>query len=304
MLSRIERWLVRGFALWVLAGALAGWQVPAAFTWSLDWVKPLLGLVMLGMGMSLRLDDFRRVLKQPKQVLGGVAAQYLIMPFAAYALASAFDLEPALAVGVVLVGCCPGGTASNVVAFLARGDVALSVTMTSVATVLAPLVTPALVLWLAGAWVPVDFWALLVSVLQIVLVPVVLGVGLHHALPRAVERAARATPVLSVLTIVLIVAAIVGESAPRLAEAGPSLLATVATHNGLGLLLGYGVAAALGLAAAQRRTVALEVGMQNSGLAVALAVAHFEPAAALAGALFSVWHNLTGPALATWWVRR
>ncbi|MFW6051921.1 MAG: bile acid:sodium symporter family protein [Myxococcota bacterium] len=301
--ARIGAWLVRGFAAWVLLGALGGWLWPAGFTWSLDWVEPLLGLVMFGMGMTLRVEDFARVAAQPRAALGGVAAQFVVMPLVAYALAHAAGLPPALAAGVVLVGSCPGGTASNVVTFLARGDLALSVTMTSVATLLAPLVTPLLVWGLAGRWVPVDFAALLLSILQIVLAPVLLGLLLHHRAPRLVARALPATPIVSVLTIVLIVAGIVGATAPRLADAGPPLLAVVAAHNGLGLALGYAAAAALGLALAQRRTIALEVGMQNSGLAVALAVAHFDPMAALAGAAFSVWHNLTGPALATWWAR-
>lgn len=304
MLERLQSWLVRGFAFWVLLGALVGWRAPGAFAWALTWVKPLLGLIMLGMGMTLRLEDFRRVLATPRQVIGGTAAQYIIMPLLAYGLARALHLEPLLAVGVILVGCCPGGTASNVVTYLARGDVALSVTLTSVSTVLAPLVTPALVWALAGRWVPVDFWALFVSVLEIVLVPVVVGVTLHHVLPRAVDRAAKATPVVSVLAIVAIVAGIVGKTAPRLGQAGPELLGVVAAHNGLGLLLGYAAAVALGMGAAGRRAVSIEVGMQNSGLAVALAVAHFGPAAALAGAIFSVWHNITGPLLASVWSRR
>lgn len=300
----MKAWLVRGFALWVLLGAFAGWQAPWAFGWAIDWIKPLLGLVMFGMGLTLRLEDFRRVLERPLHVAGGVAAQFLIMPFVAYGLARGFRLAPELAVGVILVGCCPGGTASNVVAYLARGDVALSVTLTSVSTILAPLLTPLLVWGLAGRWVPVDFFALFVSVLQIVLVPVVLGVLVHHVAPRVVNKASKATPIVSVLTIVVIVAGIVGRTAPRLREAGLELLGVVAAHNGLGLLLGYGAAAALGMALAQRRTVSIEVGMQNSGLAVALAATHFGPAAALAGAIFSVWHNLTGPILASIWARR
>jgi bile acid:Na+ symporter, BASS family len=297
-------WIARGFVLWVLLGALGGWLAPWAVGWVLDWVKPLLGVVMFGMGLTLRLDDFGRIAARPRAVVGGVAAQFAIMPLAAWALARAFHLPAEIAAGVVLLGCCPGGTASNVVAFLARGDVALSVTMTSVATLLAPVLTPLLVWGLAGEWVPVDPGALFVSILQVVLVPVALGVAAHHLFPRAVRRVERATPVLSVLAIVLLVAGIVGHSAPRLAEVGPALLATVAAHNGAGLALGYGAAVVLGLGVAGRRTVALEVGMQNSGLAVALAVAHMGPAAALAGALFSVWHNLTGPLLASVWSRR
>jgi bile acid:Na+ symporter, BASS family len=295
---------MRGFALWVLVGAAAGWLAPGAFAWVLDWVKPLLGLVMFAMGLTLRAADFRRAAGRPLAVGGGVAAQFTIMPLAAWTLAAVAGLPGEVAAGVVLVGCCPGGTASNVVTYLARGDVALSVTMTAVATVVAPVLTPLLVWALAGRWAPVDPAALLVSVLQIVLLPVLAGVVLHHGAPRAVARVSGATPVVSVLVIVLIVAGIVGQTAPRLAGVGWVLMAVVAAHNLVGLGLGYVAGMGLGLPVAGRRTVAFEVGMQNSGLAVALAVAHFGPAAALAGAMFSIWHNLTGPALASLWARR
>lgn len=272
------------------------------------WVGPqiplLLGVIMFGMGMTLSGADFKDALKRPRDVALGVLAQFTIMPLVAYGLALALRLPPELAVGVILVGTCPGGTASNVVSYLARGDLALSVSMTSIATLLAPIVTPVLTWWLAGQWIPVSAGALFLSIVKIVLLPVAAGIVAHRFFSRTVERLMPALPLVSVSAIVMIVAFVVSANLERILATAATLFVAVALHNMIGLGLGYALARSLGLSEAKIRAVTIEVGMQNSGLAVSLAAVHFNPASAIPGALFSVWHNLTGPALATYWARR
>jgi bile acid:Na+ symporter, BASS family len=302
-LQRISGVAGKYFALWVLLGAAVGFFVEplAGLT---AYVNPLLGIVMFGMGLTLTGADFARVFRRPKDVALGVAAQFTIMPIVAFLLAYFLRLPPELAVGVVLLGCCPGGTASNVITYLARGDVALSVSMTSVSTVLAPLATPLLMLLLAGSWLPVEAGALFVSIVQVVLVPVLLGVLVNTFFGRAVDGVRPVLPLVSVAAIVVIVAGVVAASAGDLLTVGPLVLLIVIVHNLSGLLLGYGVGWFLGIGAAQRRAISVEVGMQNSGLAAGLAATYFGGVSALPGAIFSVWHNISGPLLATYWSRR
>lgn len=287
----------------VAAGAVAVWR-PEPFTSLAPAVPWLLATIMLGMGLTLRPADFATVATRPLPLALGVVAQFVIMPLVGFALAKAFDLPPALAVGVILVGAAPGGTASNVMVYLAKGDTALSVSMTTVSTLIAPVLTPLLVLWLAGDYLPVDTPGLLVSIAQIVIVPIVLGVALRLLLPRVVERLLAAMPLVSVVGITLVVLAVVAGSADTVLSAGLVVAVVVMLHNGFGLLLGYLAARAVGMDESVRRAVSIEVGMQNSGLAAGLAAAHFSPAAALPAALFSVWHNVSGSLLAGWWSRR
>jgi len=294
----------RYFAIWVLLASMVALMRPGTFSFALPYISPLLGAIMFGMGMTLSLEDFRIVLEKPGDVLIGVLAQYTIMPLAAFAIALALDLSPELAVGLVLVGACPGGTASNVIAYLARGDVALSVTMTSVSTAVSPLMTPLMTLWLAGRWMQVPAEDLLLSILQIVLVPVILGVAIQRLFSQQVAASIHLLPLVSVAAIVLIVGAIIGQNSSLLLSMAPIVLAAVVLHNSLGLILGYSAATLMGMDSKRRRTVAIEVGMQNSGLAVALAATYFSPIAALPGALFSVWHNISGPILASRWSER
>ena len=299
------RWLrlaQDGFVLWVLLGAGWGYAFPDAAAPGRDWIPEALAVVMLGMGLTLAPDDVRSLRHAGRPALAGVVLQYLVMPLSAAAVAWALRLPPELAVGLVLVGAAPGGTASNVVTFLARGDVALSVAMTTVSTVLSPLLTPLWVGVLASAWVPVDPVPLVVTVAKVVLIPVVAGVVLRRLWTPATWLLSGALPLVSMGAIAWIVGVIVALNRDRLGAA-PSVLAAVVSLNALGLALGYGAARALKLPVRARRTVAIEVGMQNSGLAVALAVAHFGPLAAVPGALFSVWHNVTGPLLASLWRR-
>ena len=292
------------FPLWAVLGSAAAWAAPGPFAALQGAIAPLLGLVMFGMGATLAPRDFARVGRRPGLLALGLALQFGGMPAIGWAVARILGLPPELAAGVVLVGSCPGGTASNVICYLARADVALSITLTTASTVLAVVATPLLTdLWL-GASIAVDVPGMIGSIFRIVLVPVALGVAANAWLGPRLEPVQRLFPLLSVAAIVLIIAIVVALSQARLAELSALLFAAVVLHNGLGLLLGWAATALLRLPEAQRRTLAIEVGMQNSGLGVALAVAHFGPLAALPGALFSVWHNLSGSLLAAFWSRR
>ncbi|WP_043498228.1 bile acid:sodium symporter family protein [Georgenia sp. SUBG003] len=302
--DRGARVAVTLFPMLIVAGATLAFLAPGAFTPMAPAINPLLGVIMFGMGLTLTLPDFRLVVTRPLPVLLGVGAQYSVMPLLGVGVCWVLQLPAELAAGVILVGCAPGGTASNVVAYLAKGDTALSVTMTSVSTLLAPLLTPVLTLWLAGRYMPVDGVGMALSILQIVLVPVALGLVVRTLLPGLVTRALPVLPWVSVVAITVVVAAVVSGSADKIVEAGLLVLAAVVLHNGLGLALGYGLAAVTRQPERVRRTVAIEVGMQNSGLAAGLAATYFSPLAALPGAVFSIWHNVSGATLAALFRRR
>ncbi|MDA1185278.1 MAG: bile acid:sodium symporter family protein [Acidobacteria bacterium] len=294
----------RWFGVVILAAAVGGYFAPNSFLWALPWIGWLLAVIMLGMGTTLTAGDFAAVFTQPRVVAAGVGAQYIVMPLLAWGISRALQLPPELAVGVILVGTCPGGTASNVIAFLARADVALSVTLTTISTLLAPILTPALTLLLVDRSMDVSAAALFLDVFKIVAAPVALGVLLNRYLPGPMRTCKPFLPLTSVTAIALIVAAVVAGNRESLYISGPLIAVAVIAHNGIGLALGYGVGSLMGLSVARRRTTAIEVGMQNSGLAVALARAHFDPVAALPGALFTVWHNLSGALVAARWRQR
>ncbi|MCG6539055.1 bile acid:sodium symporter family protein [Pseudomonas sp. KSR10] len=298
-LAALSRFVGNTFALWVLLFAILAFLQPSWFLPATAWIVPLLGLIMFGMGLTLKTADFAEVARRPLWVALGVGAQFLIMPALAWLLCQLLGLPAEIAVGVILVGCCPGGTASNVIAWFSRGDVALSVAITAVTTLLAPLVTPALIWLLASAWLPVNFGALFMSIVQIVLVPIALGLIARRLLGNRVHQVVDILPLVSVVSIVIIVAAVVAASQAKIAESGLLIMAVVILHNSLGLGIGYLVGRLFGLPLAQRKTLSIEVGMQNSGLGAALASAHFSPLAAVPSALFSVWHNLSGALLAT-----
>lgn len=287
-----------GFPLLVILGGIIGFLLPEVTSQGAPAVNPLLGIIMFGMGLTLKPADFRLVFTRPLPVVIGVVAQYLIMPLTAVLVVWLLRLPAEVAAGVILVGCAPGGTSSNVVSYLARGDVALSVTMTSVSTLLAPVITPLLVSWLAGQYMPVQAGPMALSIVQVVLVPVVLGLLVSTFLPRVVEAVTPVLPWISVIAISSIVAIVVGGSRERILEAGLIVLAAVILHNLLGYVLGYGVGALFGQPVPVKRTMAIEVGMQNSGLAAGLAATYMSPLAALPAAVFSVWHNLSGALLA------
>jgi BASS family bile acid:Na+ symporter len=303
IVAAVAAFVGRTFALWVLAFAVAAYLVPGAFKPAAPYIVWLLGLVMFGMGLTLAPSDFLEVALRPREVALGVAAQYTVMPLVAFFLTQAVDMPPEIAAGVVLVGCCPGGTASNVMTYLAKGDVALSVILTTSSTLLAPLATPFLVWIFARQYLPVDAVGMFVSIAQVVLLPLALGAAVKVWLPRLTDRLLPALPLVSVAGIVVIVAAVVAVNREQLAQSGLLVGAVVVAHNGLGLLLGYWAGKAAAMGAPQCKALSIEVGMQNSGLGAALAQAHFSPLAAVPSAVFSVWHNISGAALAAYFRR-
>ena len=307
-LSRLSRVVSKYFVVWVVLASGAALTTPGPFVPVLNYVTPLLGLIMLGMGLTLQPADFRRLIERPVDVGIGAVTQWLVMPLAAYALYLVFDLPDAVGLGLILVGAAPGGTASNVMTYLGRGDVALSVAITTLTTLAAPIVMPAWTLFILGEGVDVTFAEMFTSIVQIVIVPVVLGFAIRYLLdrraPRAAEVGVDVFPVVSVAAIVAIVAGVVGANVENILTAGALVLLAVVVHNGIGLGAGFAVGRAAGMSDDRARTCAFEVGLQNSGLAVALATSLFSPAAALIPALFSVWHNVSGPALASYFTWR
>ena len=305
-IRKLSQFVGKTFALWAALFAFVGFMSPDAFKWVLPLVTYLLGIIMFGMGLTLSPDDFKILGQQPKAVIVGVIAQFAIMPSIAFALARAFDLPPDIAVGVILVGSCPGGTASNVITYLAKGNVPLSVAVTSVSTLLAPLLTPAVFYVFANQWLQINAGSMFISIAQIVILPIVLGVLLHKFFRKQTDAAVEVLPLVSVVSIVLIIAAVVGTSKGRIIESGALIFAVVILHNGLGYLLGFLAARVMGLPYDAQKTLAVEVGMQNSGLGVALAKLHFAalPVVAVPSAIFSVWHNISGALLATYWAAK
>ncbi|MBT9747984.1 bile acid:sodium symporter family protein [Desulfovibrio desulfuricans] len=294
ILQRAGNALTRYMGALILAySALALWK-PELFRWVVPHVTPLLGCIMFGMGMTLRLKDFSMVFSQPRALLLGLLAQFGCMPLLAFALCHLFALPPDLAMGVILVGTAPGGTASNVLTFIARGDVPYSVALTSLTTVVALALMPVLTWLLGGVWVPVDMGALFVSILKIVVIPVILGIAAHRYCGRLTERAIPFLPPISALTITLVVAGIMAINAQSILEASANIFLVVVCHNLLGLAFGYAVGRIWKFDEPRCRALCFEVGTQNSGLATALALAHFSPVSAIAGALFSVWQNISG----------
>ncbi|MET0110088.1 MAG: bile acid:sodium symporter family protein [Candidatus Thiodiazotropha sp.] len=297
-------YITRLFPVWALLFSLVAYGEPDLFVDMKPAIVPLLGVVMFGMGMTLTWKNFTDILKKPVVIGFGVLMQYMVMPFAAWLIAVLSGLPPYLMAGLVLVGACPGGTASNVVCFLARGDVALSITLTTASTLLAIIATPILTWLYVGQKVPVPVASMLWSIFKIVLLPVTLGVLVNTLFGRKLGAFKHIFPLLSVLAIVVIIAIIVTLNRSNLANMGIAIALAVIMHNLLGLAGGYWVPKLLGWDERVCRTLAIEVGMQNSGLGVALAVKYFSVAAALPGALFSIWHNLTGSMLAGYWSRR
>jgi bile acid:Na+ symporter, BASS family len=307
-LQRTSRFISKYFVVWILAAAALAIITPSTFAWIGDYISILLGIVMLGMGLTLTPTDFRRIVDRPRDVAIGSCAQWVIMPTLAYGLVAGLGLPTEVGIGLVLLGAAPGGTASNVMTYLGKGDVALSVTITSVTTIAAPIAMPAWVVFLAGEQIQVTFAEMFQEIVLIVLIPVVAGVVIRQVLDRTAPTVAEVGltvfPAISVLTIVTIVAAIVGLNVDNILTASGAALAAVVIHNAVGLGAGYGIGHTTGMPEDRARTCAFEVAIQNSGLAVAIAVAFFSPLAALVPALASVWHNITGPALATYFTRQ
>ena len=303
-LERIGTFAGNTFAIWVLLFAVLSFLMPSGFSWIAPHVSLLLGIIMFGMGLTLSLDDFKQIGKQPKSVLIGVVSQYTIMPLLAFGLAVGLDLPAEVAVGVILVGCCPGGTASNVMTFLAKGNTALSVAVTAVSTILAPILTPALILLFASKWLPVSAGDMIMSIIQVILIPIALGIILRAFFSKQADQVTGALPLVSVIGIVGVAAAVVAVNKDNIATTGLLIFTVVVLHNILGLLIGFILAKVFKLSFDDQKAISIEVGMQNSGLGSTLALKHFEPMTAVPSAIFSVWHNISGPILATWWGKR
>jgi BASS family bile acid:Na+ symporter len=293
----IARWMGVLVLLTAVGALLCPAPLGAIDTW---YINPFIGLIMFGMGLTLSAHDFRVVFSRPKDVVMGCLAQFTIMPLMAWLLSLLFSLPKELALGMILVGCCPGGTASNVITFLAKGDLALSVGMTATSTLLAPVLTPLLVWLLAGTMVDVDTIGMLQSIVYVVIAPIIIGLLCQRYLPNLTHRVVPYLPAFSSLMITLVVGIIVSHNASRLLLGGAIVVAAVVLHNLLGLSVGYAIGRLLRLPHPKRVALSIEVGMQNSGLASSLAVLHFAtfPLATIPGAVFSVWHNISGALVA------
>lgn len=306
ILQIISEGFGRYMALIVLAIAALALFVPSSSLWiDTSWVNYLLMVVMFGMGLTMKPVDFALVFRRPKDILLGCAAQFIIMPALAIGLSKVFQLDPALTAGVVLVGTCPGGTSSNVITYFSKGDVALSIGMTSVNALLAPLLTPAITYLLLQTTVKVDVWAMFLSIIQVILLPIALGFIINRFLGRFTEKIVTVLPMVSTIAICMIVATVVSHNAEKIYSCGVLVLAVVILHNLLGYACGFGIGKLLRLPPAKTKALSVEIGMQNSGLATSLAGTAF-PQLAMAtvpGAIFSVWHNISGAILAAFYRR-
>lgn len=301
LLEKVSDFFGKYMAIIVLLVAALSLFVPSTCLWiQTTWVNYLLMIVMFGMGLTLRLEDFKLVFTRPKDIILGCAAQFIIMPLLAFLLGKIFQLDAALMAGVVLVGTCPGGTSSNVMTYLSKGDVALSVGMTSVNTILAPILTPAITYLLLRTTVSVDPVSMFVSIVEIVIIPIALGFIINKLFGKFTQKLVKILPTVSVIAICLIVASVVSHNAEKIMTTGLVVFAVVILHNLLGYACGFGIGKALHLNTAKTKALSIEIGMQNSGLATSLAGTAF-PTLAMAtvpGAIFSVWHNISGSILA------
>ena len=300
-MKTIGEFVGKYMALIILAVSVLALFVPGSCLWvQTSWINYLLMTVMFGMGLTLKPVDFAVVFKHPKDIIIGCLAQFTVMPLLAFGLGKLFGLEAGLLAGVILVGTCPGGTASNVITYLSKGDVALSVGMTAVNTLLAPVLTPAITYVFLRTTVQVDVLSMFLSIVKVVIVPIVLGFIINRFLGKFTSRAADILPVISVAAIALIVASVVSHNSQKIMETGAVVFAVVVLHNVLGYAAGFLLGIVLKLPAAKKKALSVEIGMQNSGLATSLAGTAFPDLslATVPGAIFSVWHNISGAILA------
>ena len=306
-LEKLSDFFGKWMALIVIAVAALALFAPQTCLWvKTSWINWLLGIVMFGMGLTLKVSDFKVAFSRPKDIIIGFIAQFTLMPLIAFALTKAFSLPTEIAVGVILVGTCPGGTSSNVMTYLSKGDVPLSVGMTAVSTLFAPLMTPLLTLLYAGQRVDVNAVAMFLSIVKVVLVPIALGLVCNYFFEKATCEIVRILPLISTIAIIMIIASVVSANSARLKTVGLIVVLVVILHNLLGYAAGYGVGKLLRLNTTKCRALSIEVGMQNSGLATSLAATHFAqyPLATIPGAVFSVWHNISGAVYANFLANR
>jgi len=304
LFNKISKLITQYFTVWLVLCSVLAFIFPDPLKSSGAWITNMPGLIMLGMGLTMKFADFKLVFSRPKDVLVGIILRYTIMPLVGFCVAKILDLPPALAAGLILVGCCPSGTASNVICFLAKGDVALSVTVSSFNILLAPILLPPTFLLLAGQYVQVDTMSMFIDTVKVVLIPVIAGLLLRTFFETIVERFMKVIPVVTIIIMIWVIAIVVAVSAPKLMTVALIAFVAVALHNGTGFALGYGISKAIGMAENKARAICFEVGIEMSGLAVVLAMAHLDPLAAVPGAIFSVWHNMIGGLIAGYWAKR
>ena len=300
-LANISQKISKNIGIIIIVFSLIAYFSPQYFSWMTSYTTIFLAIAMFGMGTSIDTRDFKKIIKNPKEVLIGSLTQFTIMPLLAWLLAITFHVNKDIALGIILVGSCPGGTASNVITHIAGGDVSMSVSMTILSTLLAPIVTPALVYLLAGRWVDVSIIAMFISVVKVILLPILAGILVQKISPQTVEKSKDMFPLISSAAIILIIAGIIGANSEKIAQSGLIVLVIVAIHNALGLLGGLLVAKLAKMDYDKATALAIEVGMQNSGLAIELASVNFalNPLATLPGAIFSIWHNIAGSIFAS-----
>lgn len=300
-LANLSQKITQNIGLIIIVFSIIAYFLPQYFSWMTSYTTIFLVIAMFGMGTNIDTRDFKELIKNPKEVLIGSLAQFTIMPLLAWFLAIVFHVNKDIALGIILVGSCPGGTASNVITHIARGDVSMSVSMTILSTLLAPIITLALIYLLAGRWVDISIIAMFKSVIKVILLPVLLGVSIKKMNPTVISKSKDVFPLISSLAIILIISGIIGANADKIAQSGLIVLVIVAIHNALGLLAGLLVAKLAKMDYDNATALAIEVGMQNSGLAIELASVNFalNPLATLPGAIFSIWHNIAGSIFAS-----
>ena len=301
LLNNISNLFGKYMAVIVLVVTAATLFIPQTGLWvSLSWINYLLMIIMFGMGLTLKFEDFKLVFVRPKDIITGCIAQFTIMPLLAFMLCKLFNLDAALMTGVILVGACPGGTSSNVITYLSKGDVALSVSMTSVNTILAPVLTPLITYLLLSTTVNVDTYSMFISIINVVIIPILLGFIINKFFGKFTQKAIKVLPMVSVTGICMIVASVVSHNASKILSTGLIVFTVVILHNVLGYACGFGLGKILKFNVAKTKAVSIEIGMQNSGLATSLASTSFASLAmaTVPGAVFSVWHNISGAILA------
>lgn len=300
-LANISQKISKNIGLIIIVFSLIAYFLPQYFSWMTSYTTIFLAIAMFGMGTSIDTRDFKKIIKNPKEVLIGSLTQFTVMPLLAWVLAITFNVNKDIALGIILVGSCPGGTASNIITHIAGGNVSMSVSMTILSTLLAPIITPALVYLLAGRWVEVSILAMFISVVKVILLPILAGILVQKISPQTVEKSKDMFPLISSAAIILIIAGIIGANSEKIAQSGLIVLVIVAIHNALGLLGGLLVAKLAKMDYDKATALAIEVGMQNSGLAIQLASVNFalNPLATLPGAIFSIWHNIAGSIFAS-----
>ncbi len=301
MLKKIVHFIENQFLVIVLLLSIAALIFPSPFTELKPLIPFLLGVIMFGMGVTLKFEDFKNIWKTKHLVLLGISAQYLVMPLLAYLISIALGLPKEIMIGMIVLGACPGGTASNVICYLAKANVALSITLTLVSTLLAPLLTPSIVYLFLSENVDIHFWQMVQSVFWIVIFPLVDGLVIRHFFYKRFQPILDVFPSVSILTISVVIACVVALNQQLVLSFPLLILAAVILHNLSGLSIGYGVGKLFKCSNKDARTLAIEVGMQNSGLSVALTTKFFTATAALPGAIFSLWHNISGIMLAKFW---